>query len=465
MFGQDKVCVMAGADCVLKPQATVWLRWMNFLINFGHCDGMASTSLRFFKGRDLPQTFNPGASTAHGLTLDNVRRHIAYYMVEQYTEPVSVYKAQIRLNAPSAILNQLRTAMQGGADPTTLFLRMAGEGGHAVTPYAIEDRGNDVSWVRVYDNNYPDDFTRYVVIDTANESWSYRAGSTTWWTGDRSTKTLGVVPISKYAAQPVCRWCGGSSRIAAPDSPPMQEVSLSGPGHLLITDAQGRRFGYSGTQFVSEIPGAYSGFVDGGLGIELEPIYKLPVNSGYTVLLDGQTSTQPEKVTVSQFGPGYAAQVDNIRLQPTLRDSITIAADGSQITYQPNADRSPTLSLALDDATASYALEVVGAEISAGQRVSVAAQETTGRLVYSNAQASGGEYGLLIRRVSPNGAQSFVHNALTVDAGDTHYADYRSWDGQGSMTLLIDRGSDGTIDETRLLTNDIKRVYLPVIGR
>lgn len=33
------------------------------------------------------------------------------------------------------------------------------------------------------------------------------------------------------------------------------------------------------------------------------------------------------------------------------------------------------------------------------------------------------------------------------------------------MTLQIDYGSNGTIDETRTLTNQVKRVFLPRVAR
>jgi hypothetical protein len=65
--------------------------------------------------------------------------------------------------------------------------------------------------------------------------------------------------------------------------------------------------------------------------------------------------------------------------------------------------------------------------------------------------------------VSSIGTEWFAHNDLTIAAGDTQYAAYRSWDGQGVMTLEVDHGSDGTIDETVSLENQIRRVYLPVI--
>ncbi len=465
MFGQDEVCVMTGEICWIKPQANLWHVEANIRMNAGHCDGMASTSLRFFKGLDVPAHFNLNAQTPHDLALSDARRHIAYYFVEQLTDPVAAYKEQIRQNPPSVILDQLRAAIQSGAsNPTTLFVRQKGEGGHAVTPYAIEDRGSGVSWVRVYDNNHPDDLARYVIIDTVNQKWSYDLGGMTW-AGDAKTQTLGIVPISKYAEPPVCPWCDGSLSIAAPDNALTQEVWLSGPGHLLITDGEGRRLGYSGAQYIDEMPQAYGGFIDGGLGVEQDPIYRLPVSDSYTIFLHGETATGPGEVTISQFGPGYAAQIDSILLRPSTQDLVTITADGTAVTYQPSAAGSPTFLLALDEGSVSYELEIIRAEIDAGRRVTVSAQVASGFLSYSNAMASGSEYDLSVMRVSPTGPEWFVHNDLRVGAGDTHFVSYRGWDGEGTLTLYVDRGSNGSFDDAISLENQLRKTYLPFVVR
>jgi hypothetical protein len=469
MFGDAAVCHRVEPACDVRPAARQWNAQANQSMNGGHCDGMASTSLRFFKGMDNLSDLQGGANTTHDLQLGNARRHIAYYFVEQLTNPVKAYKEQVRQNPPSAILNQWRSAMSGGApDPTTLFVRQAGQGGHAITPYAIEDRGNGVYWVRVYDNSEPDDANRYVEINTTNDTWSSNlSGRPGTWNGDANTHTLGVVPISKYAEQPVCPWCSDNGASTLSGSPSGQ-VWLSGQGHLLITDAQGRRIGYEGDQFVNEVPGAYESIVDGGLGIEMEPIYTLPLSDTHTILLDGQTLTQTETVEVTQFGRGHAAWVDDVTLGPTSQDELIIAADGMQLAYQPSSDQEATLTLALDGASESNQLQVNRADIGAGQVVTLTADVGNGQLMFNNMQAGGGEYDLEVKRVSAAGEQTFAHPGLAVSATDTHYVDYGAWDGSGPMTLHIDHGSDGTIDETLVLDNQAPQagqIYLPIITK
>ena len=455
MFGDDCVCRMVESVCFVKWHAIRWNIQANQSMNSGHCDGVASTSLRFFKGLDTPSDLQGGANATHDLDLGNARRHIAYYFVEQLTDPVKAYKEQVRQNTPMVILDQLHLAILG-PDPTTLFVRQAGQGGHAITPYAIEDRGNGVYWVRVYDNNHPDDANRHVEINTTNDTWSYDLGETTW-TGDANTHTLGIVPISEYAEEPVCpEWHAAADELA---------VWLSGEGHMLITDSQGRSIGYVGDQFVNEVPSAYESIVDGGLGVEMEPIYTLPLTETYTILLDGQTLTQTETVEVTQFGPGYAVWVDDVTLEPTSQDELVIAPDGTQLAYQPNDVKEVTLTLALDSTSESNQLQVNGADIGAGQIVTLTADVDNGQLVFNNAQAGGGEYDLEISRISAAGEQKFAHAGLAISAIDTHYVDYGAWDGSGPMTLHIDHGSDGTIDETLVLDNQAGRIYLPIITK
>ncbi len=49
-------------------------------------------------------------------------------------------------------------------------------GGHAITPYAVEDQGNGLYHVFVYDNNYPNE-TRIMEINRDDETWSYEAST------------------------------------------------------------------------------------------------------------------------------------------------------------------------------------------------------------------------------------------------------------------------------------------------
>jgi hypothetical protein len=69
----------------------------------------------------------------------------------------------------------------------------------------------------------------------------------------------------------------------------------------------------------------------------------------------------------------------------------------------------------------------------------------------------------LIRKASEAGGFPFYHGDIEILATDTHILHFGAWDGYGAITLEIDHGSDGTIDETIELENQVVWVNLPFI--
>jgi hypothetical protein len=290
------------------------------------------------------------------------------------------------------------------------------------------------------------------------------------WSGNPSNQSiangLGVIPISQSTLPMVCPWCSTSSlQSAQPETVGTGQVWLTGAGHLLITDPQGHRLGYVGSQLVNEIPGATDNPIDGGLGIALEPIYTLPLSQTYSILLDGQALTQIQTASLVQFGPDYAIGADDIPLDSTTQDHLEIASDGGQVVYQPNHNKAVTLRLATDSPTQGYQFQFAGTGLTAGQPVTATVDTASGQLVYNNRKAGNGTYDLGLVRANAAGQQTFTHAGVPMLATDIHYLKYAEWDGAGALTLLIDHGGDGTIDQTVLLGNQTQRLYLPLIMR
>jgi len=179
MFGDDAVCAtFVGNYCIPMPKALIWLTIAKAVMNGGHCYGMAVTSSRFFTGKDHPGQFQPPAQSTHDLWKLLVRRHIAKYFVSQAASPISEELDAAFQSTPDAVLLQLHDLMsRDSLDPPVLELKSRDDKGHAVTPYAIEHAGDNTYWVRIYDNQSPDDTNRYVIIDTDANTWSYQFAS------------------------------------------------------------------------------------------------------------------------------------------------------------------------------------------------------------------------------------------------------------------------------------------------
>ena len=160
MFGDVAVCYMSGNFCTPKPEAIWWNFMVNWYMNGGHADGMASTSLRFFKDMDDPGSLKAGATSIQELSLADARRHIAYYHAEQYTDPVAGMRWQFAQGTPLEVLAELRNQMRTDlSNPALLFIRQDGAG-HSLVPFAIEEKPNGLVWVWVYDSNYPGQIPR-----------------------------------------------------------------------------------------------------------------------------------------------------------------------------------------------------------------------------------------------------------------------------------------------------------------
>ena len=143
--------------------------------------------------------------------------------------------------------------------------------GHAIAAYEVEDMGEGIYHLHVYDSNYPGQ-DKFVVFDTKEETWRYHTAADPTQTandypGDATSKTLG---LKSQAARELdvygCPFCPESSERASLHHPSRASgakntkkdqvaFTLDGEGELLIADAAGKRIGYdfAKNRFVNDL--------------------------------------------------------------------------------------------------------------------------------------------------------------------------------------------------------------------
>jgi tetratricopeptide (TPR) repeat protein len=469
MFG-DQVCASLANGCILTPEAQQWLDATNKDAAGGHCEGFAALSLALFEHKENAGQF--GASTTHDLTIDGntaLQREIAYFWATQTVRPVS--DSLISDKTPSQILDILIDAFkQGASAPRTYTMGIFKPGfkdGHAITPYAVEDRGNGQFAVRVYDNNIPDT-ERVLLIDRNANTWSYVASTNpnepdSLYKGDATTMTLAITPDDARYGKMICDFCPaakGGKAGSGLDAPATQynEVYLEGTAHLLITDAQGHRTGFvTDTQFVNEIPGVeFKPLTSANLWQDsAEPIYYVPTGIEFTLAVESTNPTTNTLSTVSMIGPGYDLSVQDLELEPNTTDTINFSSDGKTLVYKTPYSDSPDLVLGTTGTNADYSFDLRGVDLGNDGTVTAHLDTDKGQLVIdakNNQEA--GTYSLVMDRIDSQGEQVFGHNKIQLQAGDTAYLDYGQWNGNSApLELQIDHGSDGTIDETTQLSD------------
>jgi hypothetical protein len=436
---------------------------LNQSMSGGHCEGMAVLSNLFYtKKLDVS---NYGAGSVPELKIDGnapLQREIAYWFTTQATEPA---RQGIVQQTPSGVLNTLMTAFaagpQGSETYAVGFYKRDRTGGHAVTPYAVEDRGNGIYWIMIYDNNYPG-AARAIEVDTNADTWRY-SGSTNPsepaddYEGDAQTFTLELAAIEPRLDKQVCPFCeasaGGRTPGVGAQETAFNQVWLDGDANLLITDVEGRSMGFKDGNFVNEIPGARSNANKFGVDvwdIKAEPVYYIPTNIDFTISIDGSELTEPSKSTVTFIGPGYVLEVSDITLDPGQVDILDIAPDGSLLSYRTTSAETPVMLVGIETDAADYLFAVQGYEMESGEALNLALNTKEGWLSLDSIDNTASAlYSLLVAKYDDQGEQVFGADDVALDPDDVIYVDYLKWAGNGQpMELDVDRGGDGTVDES-----------------
>ena len=465
MFG-DRVCSSkAGGTCILTPAGRQWMEQVNRAMSTGHCEGFAVLSLLMYYKLIDPGEF--GGSTAHELNFSNqdLQREIAFWWTTQGLYPAIDDKVE----GPGNVLDTLIEAFSLKSDAsdswTIGIYKEDGMDGHAITPFAVQEKGDDIYDVLVYDNNYPDQ-KRVLTIDKNNNTFSYESAINPLEKSDLyAGSNIEITPTSSRLLEqecPFCRESGGAGNLErsstsqgrnGSETASMIQVWLNGSALLLLTDEHGRRVGWiGGNKLVNEIPGAriQRFLYEEDVG---QPSYLLPDGTNFTATVDAtelKTGGYQELVVI---GNGYEMDVEDIWLDPGERDSVEVTKYGSDyfgLSYATNYTESPDIDVGLETDDADYEFIVRGAEIEPGGSVNVDLDYGSGDFIlhtFGNEEL--GSYQLMVLRTDDNGTQIFANDEIVMKPNETMYVNFLDWGGENlSMSLDFDLNDDGIIDKT-----------------
>lgn len=479
MFGDD-ICANLVDGCTLTPPARLWMEQMNQSMSGGHCEGMAVLASLFYFDYTSPSDF--GGDVTAEIEFDGnelLQREIAYWWVTQATSPGS----SVRIDeSPRAVVDALIEAFEAdqAADQWWVMgiYKPDYSGGHAITPYAVEDNGDGTYSVFVYDNNYP--LTgRILTVDYEANTWQYEASpnpdiEADLYEGDASTRSLEIIAIGPRLVEQeqsfadVTRGSLGGDGPAAPGQGGI-EIWLEGDSNLLITAADGRRIGYlPDGSFVNEIEGATSNplrFVVDVWDIDDEPVYRLPLGmTEFTITVDGSQLTEEGTSDVVLIGPGFDMVVEELILGPGEQDVIEVLVEEGDffaLNYSSEYSDSPDIWFGLVTDEADYEFITRASDIEPGGSFNVALDFANGDFILNTFdQQEYGIYELLVLRIDDEGEHVFGHAEIELLPDDTMYANFLEWAGDGSVMYLdFDYESDGTFDETIALEDEADSFY------
>jgi hypothetical protein len=347
IFGSQVCAIGTGATCQLIPAATQWMEQQNEAMAGGHCMGFSVTALRFFAKTVKPSAY--GASRTIGLPIQGntdlqslIAEDFAYQSLPAVTDKAVE-------GSPTHVLDALVTALDARKEGYTLGIYKAdGTGGHAITPFAVEDQGKGLAKILVYDNNFPGAI-RAVDVDTNTDRWHYVGGinpsdTDEVYEGDARTQSMFLLPTTPGERRQPCPFCPKTAKAdlayPVPDRLKYIEVVLRGTNpnhpHLLFKDDQGRRTGFVDGRFVKEIPGikviqdlSVRNWSDGA-----EPRYHLPLgHPQYEVSVDGSKLKNQIKTRIVINGGGVVFYVNDLRMNPGQQDTMILPANDLGLLY------------------------------------------------------------------------------------------------------------------------------------
>ena len=463
MLGDDPVCLMFGSVCQPRIIAQDYLNYFHEALRNGHCFGLSMTSLRFFSQKyELPSDFVSLAENTFDLyETKEVLDHITYYQFWQYMEPFDSMHKQVREKSPCQILQDLYYFLSSeNLSPPVLTIykqKLFGglKAGHAIIPYRIEGVGDGIFHVYVYDNNYPDISSLYLVIDINDCSWSYNPIFLNSYSGDIKSNSLGYIPFSYLKLDPIAPWEYDINEAIT--------IAVTTEEYFLVVNSSGERFGYIDGQLIEEIEGAYIVPSLGGLTENGPSFFKLP-SDDYQLTVSGSDLRSTETTSFTVFSENKAVDFENIPLSSLESSTIALNRDmtGAGFTSEIISTTS-NIELINETDLSSRKVSIGNIVAQSSGELSIDAFEMDDLLVVDGSIFGGGSYDLQFMNVTQTGEDIFFHSDITILASDSHYYDFGNWDVSSPLELQIDHGSDGEIDEIIFLTNLDYSMYLPLI--
>jgi hypothetical protein len=383
MFGPNVCASIQSGTCQLIPPAQSWLTMINQEMSGGHCYGFSASAELLWQWKLNVDTF--GAPITPALAISNnetLQRQIAYDWTLQTLASVQHQRV---VGTPNEVLAALRKVLKPNPPETytVVIWKPDFTGGHAVTPYAVENQGNCQFKVFIYDNNWPDT-TRAITFDTKADTWGYDAASNPdqpdeVYHGTAKSNTISLYPTDPGLGIQECPFCNKTSKNLPQvgSTANTEEIYLLGGvtnrANLEVTDGAGQRLGVVNGTLLNQIPGAQAEPVIASdtWNNKIGPNFLVPATGTYSITLDGTGLTGPDTETVGVVGPSFDMSVANIAVRPGEKDTMVAEPDGTGLRYSSSRSESPTIQMGVSDNQADYAFALSGVADQPGSTVSL----------------------------------------------------------------------------------------------
>ena len=425
----------------------------------GHCFGFAAAAAALYNGQ-LPA--NQVGASGLGVNSSNPMRQPATQTIErlfgtQYwnTKVQETYDGA----SPTDVVNTLIRDLPGGTVPYVLVV-LNNDAGHAITPFAVTDRGNGLYDIAVYDNNFPM-HARAVTIDTNEDTYTYTSSTNPSAPGIQwNTKADGVinlVPVEETLKIQECPVCIGEDQgtLLAISSYKAANVDSLGIG---LVDEQRNPLSDDLYRKVSPLNPPTDGVVS-------NPVIFVNPGVKFGVQVDTVDLAAPQSLEIYAISNGEAQYVF---LDELVSNSSTVFGVGGLdgTLFFSDAESSPRILQLSDQPGVSFDVNGHPLNLPANAQVNQRWNTKTERVVYESTANKALRWNIQIGGLDDRGGREYVGLKIRVPAGGQIVVDYTNANSQQPPKAWI-RDKDGNREAitlqpvTKQLINDYRdEIYI-----
>ena len=300
LYGDHQVCSeVVDNQCTPYPVVLQLIQQANRSMANGLCEGFAVLALRLANDENAISEYQNVADVASMVKEDpRLLSELAYWYTTQFAFEVAEEAEKFLSLTPAQIAQTLSEDFSGASEGSSLGYTLglySEAGGHAVTPYRVEQIGDQ--WrIFIYDSNHPNQ-ERWINID--GDRWSYDLASLNpndtsgGWSG--STGTLELTPMSARRGPFTCPFCPNDAQTK---SGTLLTVATTGDTQigLQIVDGKNNRLGWFDGEFINEIPNASYRYLISRGTADPVLVYLPPEVETYSADVTQSTSQNPADI-------------------------------------------------------------------------------------------------------------------------------------------------------------------------
>ncbi|MEA3441661.1 MAG: hypothetical protein U9R58_15410 [Chloroflexota bacterium] len=242
-------------------------------------------------------------------------------------------------------------------------------------------------------------------------------------------------------------------------------INLPEQSYITTQEANKAQSDYAGEDFIINNPDAYRIRILGERNVQVDPIYKLPEQESYSIILDGRTLTlsRGSVKIFTQSGPGYTVRILGVLAEPDREEIIKVSRDGKLIEYYSEGDNQISVYMEYESEGTRYWFALSDIPVDGRHSVIITCDLYEMQITMQNQGFAIGSYNIRIAQDDEDGLLVFMHGDIASDSLQTHYITYSNLKDDGTVTLVVDNIIEAELDRTYVLVNNASITHLPFI--